>query len=201
MAVAEKFLASGAGKSIQGVTHPDNRQAPRPKGRTGLMVSCWTRRDEKNWPLDSWNELIAMLLREGRDLCVIVPPDGDQNFHNFRSKWQAKVEFLAAGLEVIHTRVEAAEGVLCTDNFLGHLGANLGKPVFWINGSSDVDHVRPYGPSVEIVQMEPMPCRPCQHCCINPIHKQCLVELRPNTVAVRAKLWLERNGLRYRPDT
>jgi ADP-heptose:LPS heptosyltransferase len=195
LAVAEGFLA-GRGPSGQG-NLPDTVRDGAPgegRGKT-LLASCWTRKDEKNWPLESWHALIEGLLREGRSVCIIVPPDGDAGFRAFRARWGGAVEFLETGLEGIHARARASAGILCTDNFLGHLGAYLGKPVLWINGSSDPGHVRPYGPRTEIVQMEPMPCRPCHHRCTNPVHKRCLLELRPETVAERAKRWLERHGI------
>jgi ADP-heptose:LPS heptosyltransferase len=201
MAVAEGFLErAGAGN----LPITDNTQvtpsAERPgpsAARAQLVVSCWTRRDEKNWPLESWSRLIDALSREGRSVCVIVPPDGDEAFRAFRERWrdQSGVEFLETGLEGIHRRVGSSGGVLCTDNFLGHMASYLGKPVFWINGSSDPVHVRPYGAGTEVVQSEPMPCRPCRHHCVNPVYKKCLLELSPDTVLSRVEAWLERNAL------
>lgn len=163
-----------------------------PKSSSTLLISCWTRKDEKNWPLDSWQILIDELLTEGKSLCILVPPDGDQYFRDFQMRNQEKIEFLGLDLEGVYNRVQAAAGILCTDNFLGHMAAYLGKPVFWINGSSDPDQVRPYGNQTELVQLDPMECRPCRHRCINPVYKQCLMQLTPEMVKDRAKIWLEK---------
>jgi ADP-heptose:LPS heptosyltransferase len=213
LAVAEGFLAGRKAAAMGNLsdTVPAEARGGKPGSDPGadaakgarstagpakaLLVSCWTRKDEKNWPLESWRKLIDGLLRAGRPVCIIVPPDGDAAFRNFRARWDGAVEFLETGLEGIHARARASAGILCTDNFLGHLGAHLGKPVFWINGSSDPEHVRPYGPRTEIAQSEPMPCRPCRHRCTNPVHKRCLLDLEPETVATRVERWLERHGI------
>lgn len=163
-----------------------------------LVLSCWTRKDEKNWSLENWDRVAGFLWERGMRAQILVPPDGDAEFHRFRVRWQDRLEFLTGDLEAVFRRVRASAGVICTDNFLGHMGAYLGKPVFWINGSSDPEHVVPKGQMMgsntgvktRIVQFEPMPCRPCGHRCVNPVYKQCLLELRPETVLAQLEDWL-----------
>lgn len=177
-------IREGAGASVD------------PSPRTGgIVLSCWTRRPEKNWPLARWDLLLERLLATGREPKVLVPPDGDAEYAAFRRRWEGRAEFVEADLERIHDLVRGAAAAVATDNFLGHLAAGLGKPVFWINGSSDPSHVRPLGPGVEVVQVEPMPCRPCGHRCRNPVRLQCLAELHPGAVLPRLEAWLALNGL------
>lgn len=170
--------------------------APEPVRRDpapgSLVLSCWTRKDTKNWPFEHWDGLLAFLHGQGRPLIMIVPPDGDADFQAFRSHWEGRIEFLAGGLQKVSAAVRACSGVIGTDNFLGHMAAHLGKPVLWINGSSESAHVAPRGPGTTVVQLDPMPCRPCRHRCINPVHKQCLVELRPEAAIAAAKTWLSK---------
>ncbi len=189
MAVAEEFVP----KNHAVTARVREQQFPETGIGNMLMLSCWTRKDEKNWPLDYWQFLLEALLLKGRTLCIVVPPDGNADFKAFQKQNQGRVEFLQAELDGIFACMQNAAGIMCTDNFLGHMGAYLRKPVFWINGSSDPDHVRPYGIGTEIVQMNPMPCRPCRHRCTNPVYKQCLQQLTPEMVISRAEIWL--NGI------
>jgi ADP-heptose:LPS heptosyltransferase len=172
---------------------PGGSAAPGAPAR-GLLLSCWTRKEEKNWPLARWDETLDHLLAQGRRVTVIVPPDGGAEFRAFRARRRERVEFLEADLESVHDRAQGCEAVITLDNFLGHLGAYLGKPVFWINGSSDPAHVRPLGPRVAAVQADPMPCRPCGHRCNNPDRLKCLLELRSEAVLPRLDAWLAEGG-------
>lgn len=189
MAVAEEFVPKNHAVTARVL---EQKLSENGSGNM-LMLSCWTRKDEKNWPLEYWQTLLDALLLAGRTLCIIVPPDCDRDFNAFQKRNQGSVEFLQTELDGIYARMRNAAGIMCTDNFLGHMGAYLGKPVFWINGSSDSDQVRPYGIGTEIVQLNPMPCRPCRHRCTNPVYKQCLVQLTPEVVISRAEIWI--NGI------
>lgn len=154
-----------------------------------ILISCWTWKDEKNWPLDYWGQLIKYLMELKCQIDIIVPPDGDAGFRNFHLQWKDQVDFFKGDLDKIHQKVIAADGIICTDNFLGHMAAFKGKPIFWINGSSDPELVTPRGPGTKIVQVDSMPCRPCGHRCRNPIYKKCLNELLPEQVKGQLELW------------
>jgi ADP-heptose:LPS heptosyltransferase len=187
-AVAEAFLRS------QGID-PGSRAAPAPApGPTApgaaLLLSCFTRKDTKNWPLASWDVLITSLLEGPRPVRILVPPDGDAGFAAFRSRWEGRVEFLSGDLPAVEAAVDAAAGIIATDNFIGHMAASRGKPVLWINGSSDPELVAPRGGPTTVVQVDPMPCRPCSHRCVNPVYKRCLLDLTPEAVLAAARPWL-----------
>lgn len=167
---------------------PGNPAAPPPLARRPLapdapwILSCWTRRDEKNWPLASWDVFLEHLSERGEPFVVLDAPDAGEAFAAFRARWTGRARFLRAPLSEVGEAVRGARGVIATDNFLGHMGAYFGKPVLWINGSSDPLHVMPLGPATTRVQREPMPCRPCGHRCVNPEYKACLVKLTPDAV-------------------
>jgi len=141
------------------------------------IVSCWTRLDTKNWPLDQWNGFLERMLQAGIRFRILEAPDGDEKFLDFKSQWSNRVEFLSGSLTEVSEAIKNSAGVLATDNFVGHMGGYYGKPVLWINGSSDPRHVVPKGPLTRIVQHDPMPCRPCTHHCVNPEYKSCLKKL------------------------
>ncbi len=157
-----------------------------------FMVSCWTRKEEKNWPFEYWNKVLDFFSEAKIKIYIIVPPEINLDFLEFKKKWEKKIGifFLEGDLEAIYQKTRDSLGIIATDNFLGHMGAYLKKPVFWINGSSNPLHVAPQSPKIRIVQFEPMPCRPCYHRCDNPIHIQCLKELKPNYVLEQMKEWL-----------
>jgi ADP-heptose:LPS heptosyltransferase len=152
-----------------------------------LLLACWTRKDEKNWPWERWDEVLALLLALGRPFAVLDAPDGDDGFARFRARWSDRVRFLAADLPGIEDAVRGSAGVVALDNFLGHMAGALGKPVLWINGSSDPAAVAPRGPRTEIVQSDPMPCRPCGNRCVNPDYKICLKGLPADPVTERLR--------------
>jgi ADP-heptose:LPS heptosyltransferase len=152
-----------------------------------LLLACWTRKDEKNWPWERWDEVLSLLLSLGRDFAVLDAPDGDAGFAAFRARWGGRVRFLAADLPGVEDAVRGCAGVIGLDNFLGHMAGALGKPVLWINGSSDPAAVAPRGPRTEIAQREPMPCRPCGNRCVNPDYKACLKGLPPDPVTDRLR--------------
>lgn len=142
------------------------------------LLSCWTRLDIKNWPIERWDEILRRLTEAGVPLRVLEPPDGDATWLAFRARWSDRgVAFLSAPLMRVVEEVKASAGVVVSDNFFGHMAGYYGKPVLWINGSSDPAFVIPRGPRTVGVQYEPMPCRSCHGHCVNPEYKACLNRL------------------------
>jgi ADP-heptose:LPS heptosyltransferase len=185
------WAAAAAWLASRGIKAPPSPPAIAPAAPTAadapLLLSCWTRKDEKNWPWDRWEEVLALLLSSQRVFAVLDAPDGDAGYAAFRARWRDRVRFLAADLAGIEDAVRACAGVIGTDNFLGHMAAALGKPVLWINGSSDPAAVAPRGPRTEIIQIDPMPCRPCGNRCVNPDYKVCLKGLASSPVTDRLR--------------
>lgn len=182
-AVAAAWLAR------QGVSAPAQPPpAPLPAAASApLLLSCWTRKPEKNWQLERWEAVLEYLTAAGRPFAILDAPDGDAAFAAFRARWRDRARFIAADLAGVEDEVRACAGVIGLDNFLGHMAAGLGKPVLWINGSSDRDLVAPRGPATAVVQVDPMPCRPCGHRCVNRIHLECLRALPPAAVLDRLR--------------
>jgi len=189
---------AGGARRREGADEPGPAAGPSPRDPY-FLLSCWTWKEEKNWPLEYWDRVAGFFNETGLRARILVPPDGDGGFRRFRDRWAGKLEFLAGDLPGIFQAARGAAGIICLDNFLGHMGAYLGKPVFWINGSSDPGHVAPVGTGTLIVQFEPMACRPCGHRCVNPVRTQCLLELRPERVLEELRRWLRtlpvQNGL------
>lgn len=146
------------------------------------LVSCWTRKDTKNWPLDRWEEFLEKMIAEHIPFKILEAPDGDSGFREFHSRWSGRVEFASGPLILIMREIQASVGVIGTDNFTGHAAGYYGKPVLWLNGSSDPSQVMPKGPFTRCVQVNPMSCRPCGHRCTNPDYKACLNHLNVENV-------------------
>jgi ADP-heptose:LPS heptosyltransferase len=117
-----------------------------PPSRSPWLLSVWTRKAAKNWPLEHWDELMEQLLREGVPFAVLHAPDGGSEYQLFRARWSNRVAFIAGPLEEIVDHVRSAAGVIATDNFLGHMAGYYGKPVLWINIASPAAQVAPRGP-------------------------------------------------------
>jgi ADP-heptose:LPS heptosyltransferase len=116
------------------------------------ILSVWTRKPAKNWPLAHWEEFMERLQREGVPFAVLHAPDGDSAYRLFRARWSGRVRFVEGPLTVIADHVHHAAGVVATDNFLGHMGGYYGKPVLWINICSPAAQVQPRGPRTVHVQ-------------------------------------------------
>lgn len=110
------------------------------------ILSVWTRKAAKNWPLEYWNALMEGLKEEGVPFAVLHAPDGDSAFQLFRARWEGRVAFVEGPLEKIAEQVKPSAGVIATDNFLGHMAGYYGKPVLWINRVSPAEQVEPRGP-------------------------------------------------------
>ncbi len=145
------------------------------------IISCWTRKDTKNWPLDRWDEFLERLMEANISFRILEAPDGNEGFKQFHQRWSQRVKFISGNLMHVADEIQKSSGVISTDNFVGHMAGYYGKPVLWINGSSDAQQVMPKGPNTQCVQVEPMPCRPCGHRCLNPDYKACLTHLDMET--------------------
>ncbi len=121
------------------------------------LLSVWTRKPAKNWPLAQWDLLLQQLLDQGVRCAVLLAPDGDDAFTQFRARWEGRVGFVSGSLGRIADVVKNAAGVIATDNFLGHMAGYYGKPVVWINMVSPVDQVMPRGPRTIEVAPERIP--------------------------------------------
>ena len=183
-AVASEFLARYETTFALKNPPPENSPSPasHPKSDGTWIISCWTRKDTKNWPLDRWNEFLKRMQEARIPFRILNSPDGDAAFQEFQAHWIGRAPFLEGSLHDVADAVQASTGIVATDNFIGHMAGYYDKPVLWINGSSDPLQVSPKGPKTRIVQMDPMNCRPCNHRCVNPEYKACLFHLEMNEV-------------------
>lgn len=123
---------------------PPTAQPPPPALSSPWILSVWTRKASKNWPLERWEALMEKLAAAGIPFVVLDPPDGDAAFRAFKRRGRA--DFLRGTLPEIADAVRGCAGVIATDNFLGHMAGYHDKPVLWINMSSPAAQVEPRGP-------------------------------------------------------
>lgn len=198
-AVAEAFLRE---KKIPERTPPENRsragQQEEKAFPSRLWISAWTRKASKNWPLENWQIVLERLSEQGVAFSLLNPPDGDAAWQAFASRWQERL--LNLPLIEIDRALRADKGVkavLTLDNFLGHMAAEAGLPVLWINGSSSAEQVAPLGPAgqvTRVIQIEAMPCRPCGHRCTEKRQAHCLTDLDVSVVWPKIEAWLKGLG-------
>ena len=155
-----------------------------------LIISCLTSKPEKNWPLQYWSELLEFLLSKNETPILIHPPDADEQYLYWEKSWEKTLEIFRGDLGEIEKKVLQAKGVISTDSFMGHLAAYWNKPVFWINGSSDPEFVAPVR-NAKILQLDPMPCRPCLHRCTQEKKLMCLKDLTPEIAIPSLNSWLK----------
>jgi ADP-heptose:LPS heptosyltransferase len=169
--------------------------------KTEVALSVWvmatTRKDTKNWPLAQWDALLTRLYASGVRFSLVDVPDGDASWRAFVKQWSERVPIIRLALPDLWRALQEQTHVITLDNFLGHMAAFAGKQVLWINGSSDADHVRPVhwrGENMDasltrVVQVDPMPCRPCGHRCTESRHAHCLTDLSVEKVWTELKAW------------
>lgn len=117
-----------------------------PMDRETWLLSVWTRKAGKNWALDGWDRVIDRLEARGITCLVVTPPDGDATWKAWQARRAATTRFVEGNLAELEDIAAACAGVIATDNFLGHMGGALGKPVLWINVCSPREQVLPRGP-------------------------------------------------------
>lgn len=158
-------------------------QQPTHKNELRIWVMAVTRKDTKNWPLPYWHALLEKLQARGMALTLVDVPDGDTEWRKFVDAWKSRASCVTLPLPDLWVSMQEATHILSLDNFFGHMAAYAGKPVLWLNGSSDATQVRPLGAGkTEVVQLEPMPCRPCGHRCTEARHAHCLTDLKVEVV-------------------
>ncbi len=168
-----------------------------------LWISAWTRKSTKNWPLEKWEKVLELLSAQGVAFSLLDPPDGDAAWQAFASRWPERL--LRLPLTQLDRALRGADGVtavMTLDNFLGHMAADAGQPVLWINGSSSPEQVAPRGPAgqaTQIVQIEVMPCRPCGHRCTEKREAHCLTDLEVAVVWPKIEAWLKGLGFSIPP--
>jgi ADP-heptose:LPS heptosyltransferase len=120
--------------------------APLTQTSAPWILSVWTRKAAKNWPLEHWNALMERLIEDRVPFAVLHAPDGDSAYQLFRARWAGLIAFIEGDLDLVAEHVKESAGVVATDNFLGHMAGYYGKPVLWINISSPAAQVEPRGP-------------------------------------------------------
>jgi ADP-heptose:LPS heptosyltransferase len=177
---------------------------PSEKSALRVWVMAVTRKDTKNWPLGHWDVVLERLTARGVDCVLVDVPDGGEAWRGFVDVWRKRVPVLSLPLPDLWVALSEATHVIALDNFLGHMAAYAGKQVLWLNGSSDASQVAPVrvepddgidagsrlGWRAEVVQIEPMPCRPCGHRCTEARHAHCLTDLDVNSVWARVAVFL-----------
>jgi ADP-heptose:LPS heptosyltransferase len=165
-AVVEYVLRNDRGRwTVDGGKHPSKTDAKKaetggnsesdvppstvyrpPSFASPWLLSVWTRKAPKNWPLEEWSILLEGLLNQGVECAVLLAPDGDEHYGRFHQRWMGRVPFVGGSLTEVADAVRGAAGVITTDNFLGHMAGYYGKSVVWINIVSPAAQVMPRGP-------------------------------------------------------
>src|SRR5690606_1662767 len=110
------------------------------------LLSIWTRKPEKNWPMEHWEAFIGRLEKAGVPFAVLRAPDGDASLERFLGRLRGRAGIVEGSLDEVAERVKVSAGVIATDNFLGHMAGYYGRPLLWINVSSPAEQVAPRGP-------------------------------------------------------
>ncbi|MBL7545828.1 MAG: glycosyltransferase family 9 protein [Bdellovibrionaceae bacterium] len=144
----------------------------------------------KRWPKDYWKELIRLLPEY--DFVLLGGPE-DQFLKDIVAEAPNRCLNLAGALDYKTNAaiIKKSKALVSNDTGLMHIAEQLGHPCLALLGPA------PFGfPSrSSTLKMElPLACRPCskhgQGPCVNPYHHQCLVDIKPQTVATELLKWI-----------
>jgi len=144
----------------------------------------------KRWPKDYWKELIQ-LLPQGR--CGWSHGPEDQFLKDIQAVAPTRCLNLAGALDYKTNAaiIKKSKALVSNDTGLMHIAEQLGHPCIALLGPAPFGF--PSRPSTLKMEL-PLSCRPCskhgQGPCVNPIHHQCLVDIKPSTVAQELLKWI-----------
>jgi ADP-heptose:LPS heptosyltransferase len=169
--------------------------------RPVLGIHRHARLPSKQWPIEKWDELLAMeAVRSKFDIVEILQNAQEgpvcQDRNGFRKHADpaltsrallAKREFHTPDLPALVAALASCDAVLCHDSLPSHLAAALGKPVVTIFGSGEPDWFAPWNNRQRAVHKRVCPLHPCIDRC-GMDRYICLEEIQPDEVLRQLEL-------------
>ena len=171
MSMAIAAFGAGADGSGSLPISPEARAAAEralPSGPTYVGLAPGSREARKNWPLDRFVQVAAMLAANGHIPVFILGP--------FERRWTD--ELRARAPEALFPEIESVDRtlslisrlavMLAGDSGAGHMAASLDVPLVSLFGPTDAERWRPFGGAVQVIRaqdfggesMETIPIRP-----------------------------------------
>lgn len=144
----------------------------------------------KRWPKEYWKELIQIL--PNYDFVLLGGPE-DQFLKDIVAVAPDRCLNLAGLLDYKTNAaiIKKSQALVSNDTGLMHIAEQLGHPCIALLGPAPFGF--PSRPSTLKMEL-PLPCRPCskhgQGPCINRVHHQCLVDIKPHSVASELLKWI-----------
>jgi len=144
----------------------------------------------KRWPKDYWKELIQLLPEF--DFVLLGGPE-DQFLKDIQAIAPTRCLNLAGALDYKTNAaiIKKSKALVSNDTGLMHIAEQLGHPCIALLGPAPFGF--PSRPSTLKMEL-PLSCRPCskhgQGPCVNTVHHQCLVDIKPATVAQELLKWI-----------
>ncbi len=156
-----------------------------PPGRGYLVLAPGATWPTKEWPLESWRELIRLLAGEGRrPLALVLPPGKEAAWAPLADSIPKGCGGLLPGLPLggVLDILSGAAGVVSVDGGLMHAAVGLGLPTVGLFGPTDPGVWFPYEGAGPFRVLAARPdCHPCHlHACDRFV---CLPELTAAQVA------------------
>jgi ADP-heptose:LPS heptosyltransferase len=148
-----------------------------PDGAPVVAVHASARQEIRRWPMDRFSALVRALVQRG-DVRVLALVDPDGCGEELAADGALCVR---ASLAELPAYLERCVLYVGNDTGPAHIAAAVGTRTVTIFGPGAAPWFRPYGHGHRIVQVEPMPCRPCFDTCTQPTNR-CLQELTVDAV-------------------
>ncbi len=144
----------------------------------------------KRWPIDHWKALIQILPEQ--HFVILGGPD-DSFLNEIAEAAPDRCLNLAGKLDYKMNAaiIKNSKGLVSNDTGLMHIAEQLGHPCIALLGPAPFGF--PSRPSTQKMELS-LSCRPCskhgQGPCVNTNYHQCLVDIKPQTIANEIAKWI-----------
>lgn len=152
---------------------------------------------DKMYPLEHWAKLIKTMHKEDRVVPYFTGAPADVDLYKRLEELSGVEGVNTAG--ILSLRLSMAllaemDLAICTDSGPAHLSAAVGTPTIALFGPTDPERWRPWGSKHVALYDQSLPCRPCNYKKTCDERRECLTELKPETILQTARKVLQRGG-------
>lgn len=173
------------------------RLVPQLKGK-GLKVlfHAAAAHPDKLYPLEHWAKIIKVLSQQEKITAFFTGSSEDATLYNKLQELAGISGVNTAGLLSLRQSMALLAEMdlaICTDSGPAHLSAAVGTPTIALFGPTDPERWRPWGSKHIAIYDEGLECRPCHYKKTCDDRRQCLTELDPELVLLKALSMLSNN--------
>jgi heptosyltransferase-2 len=140
----------------------------------------------KRWPVEHFTDLATRLVAEGHSIWILGGPHEKKIAADIVRADRTHIRDLTGpDLRNAILALAAAHAAVSNDSGLLHVAAALGKPTIGIFGPTSAWHWAPLNPISAVIETaSELACRPCHKPVCHLGHHRCMLEIKPEQVAI-----------------